>query len=244
MSGATRRSTSRRTSSSGVCGRCRARASPAPTSRSPTRGPRSPWPTRSARRRGRSAPPTRSASPAARSAPTTPTPQGLLDALPASPAGQAGAGAGRRRRRPRGRLGAGPRGRRGRGLEPHRAALAHLCDELGGDAGRRRRRQAPIELIVNSTAVGLRRRGPVRRAAPRRRGVRRRADRRRPGLRRAAEPLLAAAERPGRRRVDGIEVLVRQGALSLEIWTGREAPLDTMRAARLRQTPALPAPPA
>jgi shikimate dehydrogenase len=31
--------------------------------------------------------------------------------------------------------------------------------------------------------------------------------------------------------VDGLEVLVRQGALSLELWTGREAPLATMRAA-------------
>jgi len=31
--------------------------------------------------------------------------------------------------------------------------------------------------------------------------------------------------------VDGLEVLVRQGALSLELWTGLEAPLDAMRAA-------------
>ena len=35
----------------------------------------------------------------------------------------------------------------------------------------------------------------------------------------------------GARVVDGLEVLVRQGALSLELWTGREAPLATMRAA-------------
>jgi shikimate dehydrogenase len=33
------------------------------------------------------------------------------------------------------------------------------------------------------------------------------------------------------RFVDGIEVLVRQGALSLERWTGRTAPLEVMRAA-------------
>jgi shikimate dehydrogenase len=31
--------------------------------------------------------------------------------------------------------------------------------------------------------------------------------------------------------VDGLEVLVRQGARSLEIWTGREPPLEVMRAA-------------
>ena len=34
------------------------------------------------------------------------------------------------------------------------------------------------------------------------------------------------------RFVDGLEVLVRQGALSLELWTGREAPIEAMRAAR------------
>jgi shikimate dehydrogenase len=39
-----------------------------------------------------------------------------------------------------------------------------------------------------------------------------------------------AAER-GARVVDGLEVLVRQGARSLERWTGRPAPLEVMRAA-------------
>lgn len=43
--------------------------------------------------------------------------------------------------------------------------------------------------------------------------------------------LLAVAEANGATTVDGIEVLVRQGALSLRIWTGREAPIDAMRAA-------------
>ncbi len=46
-----------------------------------------------------------------------------------------------------------------------------------------------------------------------------------------AGPLLGAAEQAGATVVDGLEILVRQGALSLEIWTGREAPLDVMRAA-------------
>jgi shikimate dehydrogenase len=31
--------------------------------------------------------------------------------------------------------------------------------------------------------------------------------------------------------VDGLELLVRQGALSFTRWTGREAPLEAMRAA-------------
>ena len=35
----------------------------------------------------------------------------------------------------------------------------------------------------------------------------------------------------GARVVDGLEILVRQGARSFERWTGREAPLDTMRGA-------------
>lgn len=43
--------------------------------------------------------------------------------------------------------------------------------------------------------------------------------------------LLAAAEAAGARVIDGIEVLVQQGALSLRIWTNLEPPLDVMRAA-------------
>lgn len=43
--------------------------------------------------------------------------------------------------------------------------------------------------------------------------------------------LLREAERRGSRCVDGLEILVRQGALSFEIWTGRSAPLDVMRRA-------------
>jgi shikimate dehydrogenase len=42
-------------------------------------------------------------------------------------------------------------------------------------------------------------------------------------------PLLAAARRLGARTLDGIEVLVRQGALSFELWTGVAAPLEAMR---------------
>ncbi len=46
-------------------------------------------------------------------------------------------------------------------------------------------------------------------------------------------PLLAAAKAHGAGTVDGLEVLVAQGALSFELWTGRRAPLEVMgRAAR------------
>jgi shikimate dehydrogenase len=45
----------------------------------------------------------------------------------------------------------------------------------------------------------------------------------------APTPLWHWASRGGARVVGGLEVLVRQGALSLELWTGRAAPIDAMR---------------
>jgi shikimate dehydrogenase len=44
-------------------------------------------------------------------------------------------------------------------------------------------------------------------------------------------PLVAEARRRGATAVDGLEILVRQGAESLRIWTGRDASLDAMRTA-------------
>ena len=41
--------------------------------------------------------------------------------------------------------------------------------------------------------------------------------------------LIAAASSRGCAVVDGLEVLVRQGALSFQVWTGLEAPIDVMR---------------
>ena len=43
-------------------------------------------------------------------------------------------------------------------------------------------------------------------------------------------PLLNRARAAGCATVDGLEMLVRQGARSLELWTGRPAPLEAMRA--------------
>jgi shikimate dehydrogenase len=43
--------------------------------------------------------------------------------------------------------------------------------------------------------------------------------------------LATEARRRGARVIDGLEVLVHQGAASLRIWTGLEPPLETMRAA-------------
>jgi shikimate dehydrogenase len=44
-------------------------------------------------------------------------------------------------------------------------------------------------------------------------------------------PLQHWAEQAGSRFVDGLEILVQQGARSFEIWTGRQPPLDVMREA-------------
>jgi shikimate dehydrogenase len=44
-------------------------------------------------------------------------------------------------------------------------------------------------------------------------------------------PLLSAARAHGAVTVDGLELLVAQGALSFELWTGKQAPLERMREA-------------
>jgi shikimate dehydrogenase len=100
---------------------------------------------------------------------------------------------------------------------------AELAAELGVAHSER---PGPSELLVNATSVGLR-----------------------PGDTLDGLPLVDArvvvdlvygagptpvarwAEERGARVVDGLEVLVRQGARSLELWTGREAPVDAMRKA-------------
>ena len=106
----------------------------------------------------------------------------------------------------------------------------HLCEELGG-AAVEAPEQGEFELIVNTTAAGLRGEDPfaelpLEAAAfrPRQTVV---------DLVYGEQPsrLLAAAEAAGASVVDGIEILVRQGAHSLQIWTGLEPPLEVMRKA-------------
>jgi shikimate dehydrogenase len=46
-------------------------------------------------------------------------------------------------------------------------------------------------------------------------------------------PLIAAAQAAATTPVDGIEVLVHQGAASLRLWTGDDAPIEVMRAAAI-----------
>ena len=41
-------------------------------------------------------------------------------------------------------------------------------------------------------------------------------------------PLLADAKKAGARTLSGLAMLVYQGAMSFELWTGKEAPIDIM----------------
>jgi len=55
-----------------------------------------------------------------------------------------------------------------------------------------------------------------------------------------ATPLLAAASGAGARCVDGLAMLLYQGALAFSLWTGREAPLPAMRRALAAALPGRP----
>ncbi|MGE5407304.1 MAG: shikimate dehydrogenase [Syntrophothermus sp.] len=105
-----------------------------------------------------------------------------------------------------------------------------LCADLGGTSVASPAQDA-YDLIVNTTAVGLRGEDPFADLPLDASGfgagqlVVDMVYGERPSA------LLAAAAEAGAATVDGIEVLVQQGALSLELWTGREAPIEVMRAA-------------
>jgi shikimate dehydrogenase len=106
----------------------------------------------------------------------------------------------------------------------------HLCEELGGEPVTSPG-QSAYELIVNSTAVGLGGENPFAELPLSPGGFS--ASQTVVDMVYGDEPteLLRAAESAGATVVDGIEILVRQGALSLEIWTGCKPPLDVMRVA-------------
>jgi shikimate dehydrogenase len=99
-----------------------------------------------------------------------------------------------------------------------------LAEELEVEHAERPHRAA--DLLVNATALGLRGEDLPAELRPEPAAVV-------VELVYGPEPTALArwAEAAGARVVDGLEVLVRQGALSLERWTGRPAPLDAMRLA-------------
>ena len=116
----------------------------------------------------------------------------------------------------------------------HSRATA-LCGEIGGRAVRE---PGPADLIVNCTSVGLNDHEPPFKGLPLD------ADTFGAGIcvvdlvyRADGTALLAAARSRGADVVDGIEVLVGQGARALERWTGRSAPRSVMRRAVTAPSP-------
>jgi len=111
---------------------------------------------------------------------------------------------------------------------------AALCAELGG-AAVTDPRQDHYEIVVNTSAAGLRGEDPFEHLPLE------------PDLFAAGQtvvdmvygerrsPLLEAAEKAHAETVDGLEILVQQGARSLEIWTGCEPDLVVMRRAAARR---------
>jgi shikimate dehydrogenase len=111
---------------------------------------------------------------------------------------------------------------------PERAEA--VCAELGGKPVSAPR-QEEFDLIVNTSAAGLAGEDPFEHLPLQREGFTEHQTvvdmvygEHRSRLLKAAEGARAAA-------VDGLEILVQQGARSLEIWTGREPDLEVMRAA-------------
>jgi len=159
--------------------------------------------------------------------------QGLLDALSSSPAGVRALV-----------LGAGGAARAAvwallrdsaRVDVWNRTALRaeHLCEELGGTPVSDPEQPA-YGLIVNTTAVGLRGEDPFAELPLNEAGFAAGQTVVDLVYGERSSPLLSAAGSAGATTIDGIEVLVRQGALSLRMWTEQDPPLDTMRtAARL-----------
>jgi shikimate dehydrogenase len=107
-------------------------------------------------------------------------------------------------------------------------ARAHaLAEEFGAVVS-----AEPGDIVVNTTSVGLRDPQDTFKALPLQ------ADALRAGrtvvdmvYRHGGTLLLNTAKANGAEVVDGLEVLVAQGAASLERWTGRTAPDQTMREA-------------
>ena len=106
----------------------------------------------------------------------------------------------------------------------------NLCEELGGEPVAEPD-QPSYDLIVNSTAVGLDGEDPFAELPLDPEGFA--ASQVVVDMVYGEEPtaLLRAAAAGGATTVDGLEILVQQGALSFEIWTGRKPALGVMRAA-------------
>jgi shikimate dehydrogenase len=110
------------------------------------------------------------------------------------------------------------------------ARAEELCSALGGSAVAAAA-QAEYDLIVNTTSVGLGGEDPFAELPLRAGGFAAGQVVVDMVYGEGAGPLLGAAAAAGATTIDGLEILVQQGALSFELWTGRKPPLDVMRAA-------------
>jgi shikimate dehydrogenase len=167
---------------------------------------------------------------------------GILDALPESPAGMRALV-----------MGAGGSARaaiwalKNAGADVHvwnrtEAKAAALADEFAVRLAARGRRDAAasrkpkaesFDLLLNATTVGLESAGPSDLKDLPLDADQLHASQVVVDLVYGANEtqLIAAARAVGGSPVDGLEILVRQGAASLGIWTGAEPPLEVMRAA-------------
>jgi shikimate dehydrogenase len=119
----------------------------------------------------------------------------------------------------------------------HERAQA-LASELGVRAVRK---PEPADMLVNCTSVGLERADGLERSATEDEALNQLAltfDQlgEYPYVidlvyRSGSTQLLAAAREHGARTLDGLDILIAQGALSFELWTGRRPPLEVMRRA-------------
>jgi shikimate dehydrogenase len=112
-----------------------------------------------------------------------------------------------------------------------------LAEDLGGTAlssKGQRLTTDDYDLIVNSTAVGLRGEDPFGELPLDPGSFHRRQLVVDLAYGDSETALLRAARDRGATVVDGLEVLVRQGAASFKIWTGVDPPLDVMRSAANR----------
>lgn len=115
---------------------------------------------------------------------------------------------------------------------PERAEA--ICAALGGTAVTAPR-QSEYDLIVNTSAAGLGGEDPFEHLPLERAGFNDHQTVVDMVYGERHSRLLKAAEGHGAAAVDGLEILVQQGARSLEIWTGREPDLDVMRRAVARR---------
>jgi shikimate dehydrogenase len=126
-----------------------------------------------------------------------------------------------------------------RTLERAEALARELgAEAVGGGTDEHRVPRSDFDLIVNATSVGMGTAPESARPGSDLKALHIRADAMGEtqlvvdlAYGPAPTELTRAAKERGATVVDGLEVLVRQGAASLRIWTGRDPPIETMRRA-------------